>query len=45
MFCIQNCVTIMMIGRTLMGKRSACDRSVTHSQLAPRISTDTVNTL
>ena len=44
-FCIKNWLAIMMIGRMWMGSVSGCERSVTHSQVAPRISTETVNTL
>ena len=35
---------IISSGRTLIARCSGCERSVTHSQGAPRISTDFVNT-
>ena len=44
-FCMMNCVMIMMIGSMCNGKVSGWDRSVTHSQWAPRISMVTVEHL
>ena len=44
-FCIQNWLATMTTGRMRIGICSGWDKSVTHSQLAPRISTETVNTL
>ena len=44
-FCMMNCVAIMAMGRMWMGMVSCCERSVTHSQLAPRISMAMENTL
>jgi len=44
-FCMTNCETIMMSGRTWMASCSGCDRSEIQSQCAPRISMVTARTL
>jgi hypothetical protein len=44
-FWYRNWLAIMMMGRILIARCSGCERSVTQSQFAPRISTATMNTL
>ena len=44
-FCMTNCETIMMSGRTWIGNCSGDDRSDIQSQCAPRISMVTAKTL